>query len=410
MFRLRRFSGLTHRIGLLALVAVAPILNGACSEVAGDEFELFNGGRIEGEHIETKMIDGKEHHVFKSTAGAVVTLSVEQISGKVKKSEAEIWYEAWLPNTQDTVEGHLAMSRECKKRELDFQRDHHLLQVIQIDPENEEARRALGFGQINGKWVRVDIFRRQNGYIRSAGRWHVPQDLAIEREKDEFKAKQVEWHQEISRLRRIITKNSDSGEAMAKLRSIRDPFAIKPLTDMAQEDKSPALRRVAMRILAEIGTPPALSPLVKLVLVEPHLELQRYAEELIGDTKSDWAAQALRAGLTSSNNVIVRRAARALARIKSPAVVPDLIEALFTKHKVVTGSDSNYNLGFGGNGGSNLNAGQGKKVFERTFRNVEVRDALIAITDMNYQYDEARWATWYEATQTPQVASLRRSP
>jgi hypothetical protein len=85
------------------------------------------------------------------------------------------------------------MARECKVRGLSFQRDHHFLQVIRIDPESEVARRGLGFGRLNGEWIRVDISRRQNGFVRHKGKWWVAQDLAIEREKEQMEEKQNEW-------------------------------------------------------------------------------------------------------------------------------------------------------------------------------------------------------------------------
>ncbi len=399
------------RLTLPALILAAAALFGHHGSASAEVFELFNGGRIEGERVGIEEKDGKRFYIIKSTSGAVLTLAAEQVVGEVTKSEAELWYEAWLPKTPDTVEGHLAMARECKVRGLSFQRDHHFLQVIRIDPESEVARRGLGFGRLNGEWIRVDISRRQNGFVRHKGKWWVAQDLAIEREKEQMEEKQNEWNQKIRLLKKIILRKSDKAPAaLAELKAIRDPFAVKCLSELAEKGTKDPLRKVYMRVLAEIGTPPAMSTLVKQALVEKKIDVHEYATELIGDSGSMWAARALTAGLKSKSNVIVRRAGKALAPLKDASAVPALIEALNTKHKYVLPSGGNIQAGFSNGGGNGLTSGGGQQVIERTRSNVEVRDALIAVTGMNFGYDETKWWAWYESTHTPQTASLRRSP
>lgn len=400
------------RLTVPAVCLVVVGLFGRPTFTSAEVYKLFNGGHIEGERVAIEEIDGKKYYVIKTVSGAVLTLAAEQVVGEVKKSEAELWYEAWLPKTPDTIEGHSAMARECKVRGLKFQRDHHLLQVIRIDPENEDARRALGFGRLNGKWIRVDIHRRQNGFIRHKGRWWVAQDLAIEREKDQLEEEQVAWNTKIRLLRKIIRRNTDKAAAsMAELRAIRDPSAIKSLSELAEKDGEPVpMRKVYMRVLADIGTPLAMATLVKLVLADEISVIRDYATELVGDSQSMWASQALTAGLKSQSNVIVRRAAKAMAPLKDQSAVPALIDALNTKHKFVFGSEGNFNLGFSSGGGNGLTAGGGQKVIEKTVLNIEVRDALIAVTGVNLGYNEARWWAWYESKHTPQTINLRRSP
>lgn len=412
----RSFGGLVrhHRSGsraywVAACGALALLLSTA-SQASAEIFQLYNKGRIEGERIGTEQKNGKTLIVIKAESGAIIRLSAEKIEKEVKKPEAELWYEAWLPKMSDTVEGHLTMARECKERGLNFEQNHHLLQVIRLDPDNETARRALGFGKIDDKWVRPDIYRQQNGYVRYKEKWWVPQDLAIEREKEELELKQAEWNKKIRLLKKVASRNGDgSAAALAELRSIRDPMAIKTMGELAASPKEP-YRQIFMKNLAEIGTPPALSPLVKMVLLEENPDARQYAIDLVGDSKSTWAAQALTSGLESKSNPIVLRAAQALARLKDPAVVPNLIDALHTKHTVVLGGGGNLNLGFSNNGQNGFNAGGSKKTVERTAQNVEVRDALIAITGRNYGYNESEWTAWYQSTRAPEITSLRRGP
>jgi hypothetical protein len=415
VFKMKRFCQVSSRVSrlarpFLAIIVVATAQWIATGEASAAVYELFNKGRIEGERVATEVIDGKTFHVFKLTNGVVIRLSSEKVRGELKKSEAELWYEAWLPKIEDSVDGHLTMSRECGERSLNFQRDHHLLQVIRIDPENETARRGLGFGQIDGKWVRVDIFRRQNGYIRHKGKWWVEQDLAIEREKEEIEQQNAEWSKKIRLLKKIAQGGSDkAGAAMNELRSIRDPMAVKTMAEFAANKKEP-FRRVFMKNLAEIGTPPAISPLVNLVLLENNNEIREYAIDLVGESNSSWAARALTAGLKSKSNPVVLRAAKALALLRDPNVIPELIDAIHTKHTVTRGSGGNLNLGFSNGGTGGFNAGGGAKAEEVIAENVLVRDALVAITGRNYGYSETKWKNWYQMTKSPHLGSLRRSP
>ena len=53
----------------------------------------------------------------------------------------------------DTVEGQLVLARWCRRERLHQQERAHYFRVLQLDFEQREARRRLGFRRFNGVWV-----------------------------------------------------------------------------------------------------------------------------------------------------------------------------------------------------------------------------------------------------------------
>ena len=53
----------------------------------------------------------------------------------------------------DTVEGQLELARWCKKARLPEQWRAHLGHVLQLDPDQKEARTLLGYQRVNGRWL-----------------------------------------------------------------------------------------------------------------------------------------------------------------------------------------------------------------------------------------------------------------
>src|SRR5205085_482624 len=97
----------------------------------------------------------------------------------------------------------------------------------------------------------------------------------------------------------------------------------------------------------------------------------------------------------------------ALGRLGDPTAVRPLIDALITKHKVQVGQGNNGAIGAGfggpvgngggGGGGGGLTMGGGPQFVDQSLRNESVRDALVALTDQNFDFDTATWQKWFAA-------------
>ena len=113
--------------------------------------------------------------------------------------------------------------------------------------------------------------------------------------------------------------------------------------------------------------------------------------------------------LSDDENLMVRRAATALARMKDPAATLPLIEALITEHKQQVGGGG-INPTFSNQGGGGLSMGGRPKIVLRKLKNEPVLTALTLLhPGVNFAYDEERWRAWYVEQTTPKNVNLRRS-
>lgn len=65
--------------------------------------------------------------------------------------------------------------------------------AMELDPENAEARAALGFVRHQGKWVTQSEFRQQQGQVQDRGRWVLPLEKELqERRRLESESKRLD--------------------------------------------------------------------------------------------------------------------------------------------------------------------------------------------------------------------------
>jgi beta-glucosidase-like glycosyl hydrolase len=102
------------------------------------------------------------------------------------------------------------------------------------------------------------------------------------------------------------------------------------------------------------------------------------------------------AALASADNAQVNRAAEALGRLGVASAVLPLIAALETEHaSIVTDgrAPGSTSATFTPSGGGFSMGGGPKRVMVK-LRNDRVLEALIALTGMNFQWDQAAWRAW----------------
>ena len=102
--------------------------------------------------------------------------------------------------------------------------------------------------------------------------------------------------------------------------------------------------------------------------------------------------------LHDKDNTIVNHAAVALSRMKDPSAIPSLIDALITNHKrqlMPAGPQGNYSSTFGSGGGGSFSFGGSQpKIISQDIQNPAVLDALVTLTNANFNYDKAAWKNW----------------
>jgi len=392
------------------------------SFASADVYQLFNGGKIEGDLLNPDESPRKTY-VFRTKSGTV-TLAANQVSGKVSKSADALWYDEHRGAFADDVSGQLAIAAECANRKLESQRVFHLEQVVKLDPENETARRQLGYVRLDGAWVKLDVWHRERGFVKSGGKWRLPQEVALEKAESERKDAEIQWTKQIRMWRQWIVKNAErAADGIAAIRAIEDPAAATPLIELLRDKKEPAeLRKMYVDVLGKMPGAAVSSALTERALADPDPLVRDKALDQLVARDDKLAAQLLigvvvkfSEGTTpTEQNTLLNLAAAGLGRLKAEQATVPLINALVTRHKeAVGGGGGNLNPTFtndpnSGGGGLSFGSG-GPKAVTRDVSNATVRDALIAIhSGVNHGFNKQAWRNWYEQMRAPVVVDLRR--
>ena len=183
-----------RRVLILLLVLNAGIICRA------EVFVLTNGGRLSGELVNRQEIPRKQY-IIKVAGAGQITLAASQVEQVLNRRPDDEEYEKIRPAYPDTVEGQWALAEWCRQRKLPVQRETHLKRIIELDPNHPDARRALGYVQIDGQWATQAESMIERGYVRYKGRWMLRQQIEIIENKNKLENAQQEWSQNIKRWR-----------------------------------------------------------------------------------------------------------------------------------------------------------------------------------------------------------------
>lgn len=382
-----------------------------CTAAQADVFLLANGGRVEGKLLNPRETP-RRVYVVQPTDGGSLTLARSDVSDVVSKPDLYSRYQAALPLMADTEAAHLDMAEKCRKANLADERDFHLEQVLRHNSDHTEARYALGYSKLDGKWQKQDAWMAEQGYVRHRGAWKLPQELVIEQREKAYDDQIIEWKKRVKLWRSWVLKNRERAtEGAANLQGIRDPRAASAVGNLLKQEQDPrVLKELYVAVLSRFSSDgAAIGALTWAGLHETDRHVREKALEALAEGGSTVAVQAFIKTLKDDKNVMVHRAAIALSHMKNPrmSTLP-LIDALITEHKrTVGGGGIQPTFGSGGSGG--LNVGGEPKVIKEKFRNDPVLHALSALhAGVNYGFDQAAWKKWYVAQNTPQSVNLRR--
>ncbi|MHC4915098.1 MAG: hypothetical protein ACYTGB_06365 [Planctomycetota bacterium] len=101
-----------------------------------------------------------------ATANEKLLAEVERRRRRLRPNDAAGWlaYARWL----DGVSGFSKEARAAFEK------------VIAVDPNNEAARRRLGYRKVGGQWMTEEELMLAKGYVRHGGRWVSPEQKAAE--------------------------------------------------------------------------------------------------------------------------------------------------------------------------------------------------------------------------------------
>ena len=73
------------------------------------------------------------------------------------------------------------MADWCRDHNLPAQRKTHLERVLQLDPDQADARRLLGYRKVKDKWMTLEEEMADKGYVKRCDgtRWMTQQDAEL---------------------------------------------------------------------------------------------------------------------------------------------------------------------------------------------------------------------------------------
>jgi hypothetical protein len=389
--------------------AAALLVFAGLSPVRAEVFVLAGGGRVTGELL-NRDESPRRQYVIQVADGARVTLDAAQVRQVLRPRPEEIEYERIRPTYADTPEAQWDLAQWCREHRLTAQREEHLRRVIELDPNHAEARHALGYAQIDGKWQTRAEVMTERGYKLYKGQWRLQQEIDLAEKKRKQDAAQQDWMRKL-KLWRTWLAGDRRQQATDNIRAISDPAAIKGLVLGLQKDSSPPARLLYAEALGKLDTLEAARALAIASISDAVEEIRLSCLDYL-QTKPRPEVVAYYVGkLKDKDNQVVNLAAIGLSRMKDPSAIGPLIEALVTIHKfkiVKQGGDNAMNGSFGtgprGTGGTSFSAGGGPTIIRQPISNQAVLDALVALTGQNFNFDKQAWKYWYAAQKKPRDA------
>ncbi len=379
-------------------------------------FNLNDGGQIVGELLNLKEIPRQAWQI-KTAKGAVITLDRAQIKDKpIRQRPAEVEYEKIRPRYPDTAEGQWAIAEWCRERSLLPQRRAHLERIIELSPDDAKARHALGFSKVNGKWTTQDESMKELGYVKYDRQYRPKQEIELIEAKKKSQKEEIKWEQNVGRWRRWLGTGREQ-EAVENFRAIEDPVAVRAIARGISESENMNVRIMLVAVLGKLATPDAAKNLAYFAIEDGMEEVRLSCLDHLKKMKDPAAVNYFVGrlhGKEYKDQVYMRRAAVALKELGDRSAVGPLIDALWTKLKVVIQPppSGNMNAGFGsgaGMKGGGFSTGQEPpEIRYPLVFNPDALQALCELTGVNFDDDSRAWRSWYAAQKKREMIDTRR--
>jgi hypothetical protein len=392
-----RYSGLLVRVALgCTLLSCAP------TNVPADDFILNTGAQVRGEWLNRD--DAASLFYFVATEhGGRVALARANVVEVIQQSEAQTKYDRLAPAVADTVEDHWKLATWCQDNGLDEQREQHLLRVIELDPDHELARRALGYTEVGGQWVKKAEHLASQGYVRYKGKWRLPQEIALAEQRQALEVAKKDWYAKLSRWRSQLN-DEKRHAALENIRQVRDPLAIEAIGRLLQAEGDRRMRLIYVEVLGQITDDQASVALVELALSDRDEEVYYACVDQLAERKTPPLVRQFVSALKSQQNDRVNRAAIALSLLGDRSAIPPLIDALVTRHDAVSPGSDMMSSTFVKNSpahrsGDSFATGSAPQVITQTAANQDVLKTLVKLTGVSFAFDQRAWRNWYALEQ-----------
>jgi hypothetical protein len=199
-------------------------------------------------------------------------LAVEEAQRRTSTDPRQSEYRVLRQAHGESPEGQLALARWCRKNDLDDEARFHWASVLAVDPNHEEARRALGVRWQNGRLLTNEEIARQKDELRLA------------------KRAAKHWAPAIARWRRNIAGHdaAQRDEALGEIRALATPDAIPAMEtvtlgrDAADKKHAEQCHLIGLAFLESLAMMPdhaATESLVRHAVLAPKFEARASATD-----------------------------------------------------------------------------------------------------------------------------------
>lgn len=396
-----------RNVFLLFLLCLATILTTREASVIAQvqRQSIVGGGTLIGK-LENPDAAPDEDYVITLNETDAVILGHDQLRKKEVLRPELLEYHLTVPFAEDTVESHRRIAQECRQQNLPIEARLHLERIIELAPDDEMARKALGYEKKDGVWMTSKEKRESAGYVVYNGRTVTRQEAELLRQRDENKKLANQWKKQLRAIQNGLKNNSD--EAREDLRLITAPEAASAVASALRDDPDPQNRVLYVMTLGRIGTPAALGDLAAVIIADDDDDVRLTAIDMIRQHPkalpgaTEYFCGILKHPEKYTNNAI-NRAGYALGQLDAETALPDLINALVTRHTetiVIPGEQTSAT--FSSDGSISFNPGSQDKTKNITqeFENSDVLTALRSIAASHYYdpvdfgYDLEAWKGW----------------
>jgi hypothetical protein len=381
---------------LWTIAASGCSLIGSAPFARADIFILESGGQVQGELL-NRDEQPRTRYVIRCGATTINLLS-EQVREAIRQSPAELEYARRAPSTADTVDAQWELAEWCKKNALQRQREIHLRRIVELSPNHQQARFALGYQFLKGQWISRSDARRNEGYEFYHGKWRTPQEIEILEGRSRGELAEKEWLSRLKKWRKELDDRDKSKLAYTSIASIDDPIAVGPVAQFFTRERMRNVKYLYADVLAKIKTGEAVNVLVERALADDDEEVYFYCVKKLAELKPPHVGDQFIVALKDNNIRKVLRGATALAQLQDKTAISPLIDALITTHTQIVDTGEFTTTGFAnGAGGSSAAMAKGDGLMMNVIHahNQPVLDALSKLTGADFGFDKRAWRIWY---------------
>lgn len=166
----------------MRIILVALIMGLSLSNLFADKVKLQNGAVVDG------IVKEEGEKIIVETGLGVVKFDRKDVETIEKgKSKLEEYYEKFddIKNSKN-ADDFYKLAKWAKDNALPKFVRNLYEKTIELNPDHEGARRALGFQLYQGKWMTQDEFMTAKGFIKFRDKWmtEAEKELIIAQEKE----------------------------------------------------------------------------------------------------------------------------------------------------------------------------------------------------------------------------------